>query len=275
MPAQATSDEALTAAAEPETDAGPPRAGKGGAFKSTKGTPERRCIVSMQRLSPSAMVRFVLSPDGVVTPDIAARLPGRGAWVTASAETLDQAARRGAFARAFKAQVKVPADLVEQAETLLARRSIDMLGMAKRSGDLILGFEQVREAIRAARPACLIAASDASEDQRDKVLALVRGLYGPDPAKPAEIHALPPVLACFTGDELGMALGRERVVHACLEQGRIAHAWMGELARLSGFRRVWLPGWQPASASGVGASGEDIEEFHARGSGGDPPGKRA
>jgi len=275
MPARATSDEALTGAPDPETDAGPPRAGKGGAFKSTRETPERRCIVTMQRLSPSAMVRFVLSPDGVVTPDIAARLPGRGAWVTATREALDQSLKRGAFPRAFKAQVKAPADLAGQVEAILARRAIDMLGMAKRSGDLILGFEQVREAIRLARPACLIAASDASEDQRDKVLALVRGLYGPDPARPAENHALPPVVACFTGDELGMALGRERVVHACLEQGRIAHAWMGELARLSGFRRVWLPGWQPASATDTGASGNDIEEFQARGSGGDPPDTRA
>jgi hypothetical protein len=79
---------------------------------------------------------------------------------------------------------------------------------------------------------------------------------------------------------LGMALGRERVVHACLEQGRIAHAWMGELARLSGFRRVWLAGWQPASAPGtaapdLGVGGRDIEEFQARGSGGDPPDTRA
>lgn len=275
MPARATSDEALSGVPDPETDAGPPRAGRGGAFKSVKETPERRCIATMRRLSPSAMVRLVLSPDGMVTPDMAGRLPGRGAWVTATREALDLAVKRGAFARAFKTQVKIPGDLGAQVEFLLARRAIDMLGMAKRSGELILGFEQVREVIRASRPACLIAASDASEDQRDKVLALVRGLYGADPSKSAEIQPLPPVVACFTGDELGMALGRGRVVHACLEEGRIAHAWMGELARLSGFRRVWLPGWQPASAPGAGASGPDIEEFQARGSGGDPPGTRA
>lgn len=281
MPARATSDEALTGAPDPdspvpELDGGPPRVGRGGASGSTREAPERRCIATLQRMSPSAMVRFVLSPDGGVTPDVAARLPGRGAWVAATEEAIGRAARSGAFARAFKAQVKVPGDLAGQVETLLARRAIDMLGLAKRSGALILGFEQVREAVRLARPACLIAASDASEDQRDKVLALVRGLYGPDPARQGESHVLPPVVACFPADELGMALGRERVVHACLEQGRIAHAWMGELARLSGFRRVWLPGWQPDSAPGTDAGGRrDIEEFQARGSGGDPPGARA
>ncbi len=271
MAAQANSDEALTGAQEaetsiPELDGGPPRVGKAGARP-----PQRRCIATMEGRLQAEMVRFVLSPDGSVVPDIAARLPGRGGWVTTNREAVDLAVKRGAFARAFKAQVKASSALADQVENLLARRAIDMLGMAKRSGDLILGYEQVREAIRENRPACLIASSDASGDQRDKVLALVRGLYGPNLAKPEEKRALPPVVACFSGEELGMALGRERVVHACLKQGRIAHAWMGELVRLSGFRRVWLPGWPPASASGEGASGQDIEEFQARDSGGDPP----
>ena len=53
------------------------------------------------------MIRFVLSPDSQVTPDLAARLPGRGAWVTASREAIELAVKKGAFSRAFKAQVKV------------------------------------------------------------------------------------------------------------------------------------------------------------------------
>jgi hypothetical protein len=138
-----------------------------------------------------------------------------------------------------------------------------------------LGFEQVREAIRESRPACLLAASEASEDQRGKVLALVRGLYSPPAGENPGKRGLPPVTDCFSGDEMGMALGRERVVHACLKQGRIAHTWMGELARLSGFRRVWLPGWQPASAPDTGASGQEIEDSEARGSGESTPDSQA
>jgi predicted RNA-binding protein YlxR (DUF448 family) len=251
MPAQAENDPATAGAAEPETDAGPPRAGRGGA-------PERRCIATMERREQDGLIRFVMAPDGAVIPDLAASLPGRGAWVTANREALELAVKRGAFPRAFKAQAKVAPDLVKQTESLLAKRALDMLGLAKRSGDLILGFEQVREAVRASRPGCLIAASDASEDQRDKVLALVKGLYGPVRDANAEMpenRALPPVVDGFSGDELGMALGRERVIHACLANGRIAHVWMGELARLAGFRRVWLPGWQPSSGSGRSEAG--------------------
>jgi len=267
MPAQADSDEPLDGIDAVETDAGPPRAGKTGAIKSQKDggadrrDPERRCIATMQRRPHSEMIRFVLSPEGQVTPDVAARLPGRGGWVTATREAVDQAASRGAFARAFKRQVKVPADLGAQTEMLLVRRCMDMLGMARRSGNLVVGFEQVREAIRDVRPGCLITASDGSEDQRGKVLGLAKAIYGPDldaEAETAGNSRLPPVAECFSGSELGMALGRDRVIHACLKLGPIAHAWMGELGRLSGFRRVWLPGWQPVSSSGTGSRDEKL-----------------
>lgn len=259
MPAQADSDDPLGAQPDAsETDAGPPRAGRAGANQ-----PERRCIATMVSRPQADMIRFVVSPDGNVTPDLAGRLPGRGAWVTASREAVDLAGKKGAFARAFKRQVKAGPDLAAQVENLLARRCLDMLGMTRRAGMLILGFEQVREAVRAEKPACLITASDGSEDQRGKVLNLARGLYGPDldldardAGGKADASFLPPVSDCFSGDELGMAFGRERVIHACLKYGPVAHAWMGELRRLSGFRRVWLPGWQPASGSGTGEGSE-------------------
>jgi predicted RNA-binding protein YlxR (DUF448 family) len=228
--------------------------------------PERRCIATMESLPQSGMIRFVLSPDKEVTPDLAARLPGRGAWVGASREAMELAVKKGAFARAFKAQVKVPNNLADCVEKLLVSRILDQLGLARRAGDLILGYEQVREAIQTARPYCLIEASDGAADGRGNVLALLKGVHGPQnephEARPDmqsgggsdrgaglnkqfENHVLPPVVGCFSADELGMALGRERVIHACLKQGRFATSWTGELARLSGFRPVWLEGWSP------------------------------
>jgi uncharacterized protein len=281
MPPAATPDDALPPSAVtgppesetsvPETDGGPLLHTKVSGGRRESKDPTRRCIVTMENLPQSGMIRFVLSPDKEVTPDLAARLPGRGAWVRASREALDLAAKKGAFARAFKAQVKLPDNLAEQVEKLLVSRILDQLGLARRAGDLILGYEQVREAIQTARPYCLIEASDGAEDGRGSVLALLKGVHGPQTGpqnepqqaspeigsedgpnrsaglnKHFENHGLPPVVGCFTADELGMALGRERVIHACLKQGRFATSWTGELARLSGFRRVWLEGWAPS-----------------------------
>ena len=55
-------------------------------------SPERQCAVTRTRLPKEAMIRFVLSPDNVVTPDIAARLPGRGVWVAAERRHVSQPA---------------------------------------------------------------------------------------------------------------------------------------------------------------------------------------
>ncbi len=61
---------------EPTLDAGP-LTGRAGS--------ERTCIVNRRSGSPDGLVRFVVGPEGDVVPDVKARLPGRGAWVTATA----------------------------------------------------------------------------------------------------------------------------------------------------------------------------------------------
>jgi uncharacterized protein len=250
MPPPANSPDGPVAdTAEAETDAGPARGGKGSVRD-----PERRCIATQAALPQSQMIRFVLSPSGEVTPDIAAKLPGRGAWITASREAIETAAKKNAFSRAFKTQVKVPQDIASLTEKLLIARILDQLGLARRAGDLILGFEQVREDLRRTRPALVIEASDGAEDGRDKLLALLLGAHGPVQGESPENRDLPGVVGCFSADELGMALGRGRVIHACLKQGRFATSWAGELTRLSGFRRVWLQDWAPGT--GAAADGD-------------------
>jgi predicted RNA-binding protein YlxR (DUF448 family) len=271
MPPAANSDAALTGIDQvAETDAGPTRTGT-----AALSDPQRRCIATMESRPQREMIRFVLSPDGVVTPDLAGRLPGRGAWVSSTRKAVDLAVNKGAFGRAFRSQVKASPDLAEQVEQLLSRRLLEQLGLAKRAGELILGFEQVREAIREEKPAGLIEASDGAADGRDKVLALLRGVHSGQGERFENLE-LPPVIGCFSADELGMALGRGRVIHACLKQGRFANSWMGELARLSGFRPVFLPAGGPSpdarqSGDASGASGGKIEDTQARASGGDPP----
>jgi len=177
----------------------------------------------------------------VVTPDVAAKLPGRGAWVSARREAVAQAAKKGAFARAFKAQVKASDDLPGLTEALLARRCLDLLGMANRAGALAAGATKVEQAIRARAPFVLIEAEDGAQEGREKLMSLHIGLWG----RP------PPAVGCFQSGELGVALGRERVIHACLLQERLALVWAAEISRLAGFRAIvpdsWPSSWRSVS----------------------------
>ena len=202
---------------------------------------ERRCIVSGEVTDEANLIRFALGPDDVVTPDVAAKLPGRGAWVTATRAKVEEAAKKGAFSRGFKANAKAPEGLADLTEQLLAKRCLNMLGMARRGGAIAMGATQVDSAIRSAPVFVLIEAKDGAEEGREKLMSLHIGLW----------DALPPAVCCFGGEELGVALGRERVIHACLLQERLALAWAADIGRLAGFRAIvpdsWPDSWRSVS----------------------------
>lgn len=210
---------------------------------------ERRCVVSGEALPEQRLIRFALGPDGVLVPDVAAKLPGRGAWASASRTALEAAERKGAFARALKAPVKIAGNLADQTEALLVRRCLDLLGLARRAGAIAFGATQVEQAIRAKPALALIEAADGAEEGREKLMALHIGLW----------RAAPPAVGCFSASDLGMALGRDRVIHACLLQERLALAWATEIGRLAGFRAIvpssWPNSWRSVQWGPLGGLG--------------------
>src|SRR5688572_17456412 len=129
----------------------------------------RRCIVTRRALEKPAMIRFVIGPDGQVTPDLKERLPGRGLWVTATRAALDQAIVRHAFSKAAKQSVKAAPDVADRVVELARREVAELLGLARKSGQLVAGFEKVEAALRAGKVRVLVAASDGAEDGRGKL----------------------------------------------------------------------------------------------------------
>ena len=187
--------------------------------------PVRQCCVTRERLAQTELVRFALSPGNQVTPDIAGRLPGRGVWVKADRDTIRAAAAKGAFGRQFKSQVSVPDGLDAQVEDLLVKRCIGLIGLAKKAGEIVIGIDQVRAALRKARPGLLLEAADGAEDGRTKVYFLAKALY-------SDVK----VVGALSSTELGMAFGRERVIHGLVRSGPVARSLSDAYARLKGFR---------------------------------------
>lgn len=171
------------------------------------------------------MIRFARAPDGVVVPDISGKLPGRGVWVVARRDAIDTAVKRDVFSKRFKAKSNAPADLADTVERLLTERCTRLLGLARKAGQLVTGFDQVRAGLKKKQPAWLLEAADGSADGRQKVYSLAKALYG-------DVN----VAGALTSVELGMALGREGVVHALLQDGPLAESWTVAYGRLKGFR---------------------------------------
>ena len=120
---------------------------------------ERRDIVTGEVMDEAVLIRFVAGPGGQVVPDLARKLPGRGIWVAANRASVETATKKGLFARAAKAKVSVSPDLPDQVESLLKARLLSGLGLARRGGALVSGFEKVAAAIEAGKAAWLIEAS--------------------------------------------------------------------------------------------------------------------
>ena len=199
---------------------------------------ERRDIVTGEVMDEVRLIRFVAGPGGVVVPDLARKLPGRGLWVAADRASVDTAAKKGLFSRAAKAKLSAPADLAQQVETLLKRRLLAALGLAKRGGDLTSGFEKVSQAITSGKCAWLIEAADGAADGRRKLWAQTRKQPRP-----------PAVFGVFSAEELGLALGLENVIHTAFLAGRGADHWTSDVQRLSGFRPLLPESWREEQPS--------------------------
>jgi uncharacterized protein len=189
-------------------------------------SPQRRCIVTGDVRDRATLLRLVVGPDGAVVPDIEARLPGRGLWLTPRRDIVERALAKRMFARAARRPVAAPPELADRIEALLARRCSELLGLARRAGCAVAGFDRVGEAVRRGRAELLLAALDGAEGGRRKLAALGRNV---------------PTASVLTAAELGAAFGRERIVHAAVGgsgsgDGALARRLAVELSRLAGMR---------------------------------------
>ena len=202
---------------------------------------DRQDLVTRQVLDESRLIRFVPAPDGSVAPDLGRKLPGRGLWVAADRASIETAVKKNLFARSAKAPLKPAADLADLVEKLLVRRCLDQLGLARREGVLISGFEKSAANIRSGKAAWVVEAADGSADGRGKILALAR-------------HQTAKVCGAFTVDDLSLALGLENAIHAVLLKGGRADRWTLEVERLAGFRPLRPESWR---RNGPGDGAED------------------
>lgn len=202
---------------------------------------QRRDLASHSPKARERLIRFVVGPDGYVVPDLKEELPGRGLWLASDQQSLDLAIKKNLFSRAAKRAVKAPENLGPLIVALLKKRSLEQLGLARREGNLLTGFEKIATALKLSRTqphnpdrvSWLIEARDGAEDGRNKLVSVALSLT-------------PPVNLCgiFSNDELSLALGLENVIHAALTSGRRSQRFTREIRRLSGFEPLFPQEWR-------------------------------
>ena len=136
-------------------------------------------------------------------------------------DMVNTACGKGLFARAARQKVGLPEDLAGRVDSLIVRRCLDLIGLARRAGEVVAGFEKTKARLREGRGGVLLEASDGAADGRGKIRALA-----PDLA----------VVDLFSAEDLGRALGRDNAVHGVIDRGRLADRLMRESDRLMAFR---------------------------------------
>ena len=190
--------------------------------------PERTCIVSRDKQSPDAMIRFVLSPDGVVVPDIRRKLPGRGVWVFAEAGRVAMAARKQAFTRGFRKKVAVPEDLAGMVERLLESDALQSLSFASKAGAVTTGFVKVSAMLATENPLAVLNARDAAPEGLRKLSQVLR--------RKSDLDRGPVQCNIFTSLQMDLALGRENVIHAAIRNNAAGAAFLVRALRLKQYR---------------------------------------
>lgn len=186
----------------------------------------RQCAVTRARRPVEQLIRFVRAPDQTVVPDLKGRLEGRGVWVTCSAGAVSLALRKNLFAAGFRSPVKADADLADLVDELLTRSALQALGLAKKAGQVLTGYQKVDTGLESQRIAGLFHGSDGAQDGVQKL----------DRKYSAVAGGAALVFVCFTVEELSLALGRPNVVHAALLHGGASLSALKAVERLAQYR---------------------------------------
>ena len=194
---------------------------------------ERFCALSRLARPVDDLIRFVAGPDGAVVPDLKRKLPGRGLWITASRDAVDEAVKRKVFARGFKRDVHAGSDLAQVTGDLLARAALDALAIAGKAGDVPAGFGKVEAALMRDRVVALLHASEAARDGVRKLGNVLA--TRPDAEQISTISQ-------FSSSQLDLALGRSNVIHAALLAGPSSNTFLARFRRLERFRTGSIAG---------------------------------
>jgi uncharacterized protein len=180
----------------------------------------QRCALTGEAALPSALLCFVISPDGRVVFDIKQNLPVKERfWLLPRRSLVEQACAAKSFGDAEYA-----ADLADNVQRQLLTRLQETLSLLRRSGGLVSGFDKVKSLLQQGRGAALVQASDAAVDGREKLAKLA-------------FHHHIPVIELFPRALLAAVTGQDNQTHLMVLHGGLAERFVAETARLEGYMK--------------------------------------
>ncbi len=190
---------------------------------AAKKTIQRRCISTGSLMNTRSMVRFVIGPEGGVVPDVFYKLPGKGLWVESKKKSLETAIKQNLFSSVLRRSVEVDQDLTSAVEISVLKKLINLISIARKAQQAVFGYEKTRTQLELKKAKLLIQALDGSTREKSRL------------RPPIGENSL---INCLTMRELGLAFGRESVIHATIMNGGLYKEISLEALRIKGIREI-------------------------------------
>lgn len=174
----------------------------------TGNKPQRSCLGCGATKDKGDLLRFVLSPEGCLTPDLKAKLPGRGGYICPHRACLALAIKK----KRFPATFKTPVEGVDQEKIcsgirmLITERVKGYISLAAKAGKVFSGSDAVAGRLRGGKVGVLFIATDLSDESRKKFAAMA-GNAGVE------------LVAMFDKESLGTLIGKEHRGVVAVEPG--------------------------------------------------------
>ena len=198
--------------------------------KSVGRVPLRRCIISRTSQPQNKMIRFIITNNDTIIPDLAKTLPSRGIWITCNRSFLEKAITHSLFTKVAKRSIRADHSMISTIIDTLEQRCLTLLGQIRRAGYLVIGLEDVSNALqtgpqykpeRNQLPTALIQASNLSESKSLKLRNVAPNL---------------PIIDIFSDIRLGHVLGKNSVDHALASYTDLTNSLLNEVQRLKAIR---------------------------------------
>ena len=157
------------------------------------------CMISGEKTHASDLIRFVLSPEKVLTPDLIGDLQGTSFYLAMNFEVISKLKNQSIIPSEFPKDTIIPKNLLPNLKNNIRRRLISLISLAKKAGKTIIGFNNLKKALEFEKIDLLIQAYNGSKREMER-------LKLPMPQRKR--------VQCLNSEELGLAFGRDTVIHA-------------------------------------------------------------
>ena len=176
------------------------------------------CHITKKLCPSSLMIRFVLTSSNILTLDLYHEFDGKEFYVIASKKELENLALHynEKCGKTFQKE-----NIVSKIDNILSKRIISLIGLARKAGKVIIGYEKIQRSLSFNKIELLLQTKDGSKNRKEDLLL-------PKSQKSR--------IDCLNRQELGVPFGKDSVANVGFLKSGFTNPLIFDTSRLEKLR---------------------------------------